>query len=308
MMNTTAFDSVKKHFGYGLVKLSADLKIIDKNIKAESFRVFPRRGANVRPVIENGKKRLTEMSDKLGDNAIIEFQNGINRVNAFAIRDFDGGIMLLLHPLISTASLGRGGKMPKSYAINILKIIYEENLENNFSGNEFISYESTAIKRPMLIATVVKSLSEKLKNTNFKNLITFDFDCTRLGLSLAVDFNTVIYALTEILALENTFSNGKSAKIDFVFTEETLDITLNAVMKKKDINDGRTLSRLFSEALLLFGISAFVKFTRDGFIFAKASVNLETAGSTAREPAIFFLNSIWGYFDYSMDYYALGEE
>lgn len=308
MTEDLCFDSVRRHFAYGLVRLSGDFVIADKNIKAERTHVFPRRGAGVIKYTEDAGAGLFLLKEKEGENIAVSFKNGDKAINAVAIRERNGSILLLLHPLISAASLGRGGKMPKAYAINILKIIYGENIENNFSGEEFFSAESIAIKRPVLITTAVKSISEKLNKTNFKSSITFDLGSMRLGLSRAVDFNTVIYALTEILALENTFSDGKSAKINFTFTEETLDITLVALMKGKNINDGKMLSRLFSEALLLFGINASVQFDSNGFISARASVNSEIAGSTVREPIISVFDAIWGYFDYGMEYYGFGEE
>lgn len=305
MVDVGSFDSVRKRFGYGLVKLSADLKIIDKNVKAESFRVFPKRGASIIPIVESGEKSLREMSDKRGDNAVVGFRSGLNRVNAFAIRDLDGGIMLLLHPLITSATLGRKGKMPIAYALNVLKIIYGERIEGRLSRREIFPLTSALVKNTVLVTTAMRNIAEKLSKTDFKSVITFDLGRTEAVLSSAVNFNSVIYALTELLALESAFSDGRSARIDFEFTQETVDIILTAAMKDT-VSDASVLSRLFSEALLLFGISATVRFSSDGYVFARASVPTELATSTAREPSVLVDGALWGYFDYSMKYYGFG--
>ena len=183
MLSELAFDSVKKHFGYGLVRLSADLKLIDKNIRAEEMRVFPKRGANVMKISEDNGKKLFSLSDKVGDNIAVTFGDGIKSVSALAIREESGEIMLLMHPLISSVTLGRNGRTSRAYGINILKIIYGEKIERSLSVEEIFPFLSLNVKRLTLVTTAMSNIAEKLSKINFKNEITVNFEGIERSLS-----------------------------------------------------------------------------------------------------------------------------
>ncbi len=307
MIKDLMFDKVRSNFGYGLVKLSADMKIIDKNVKAVQTRVFPKRGASVLSLTDDGGKKLLALSDKIGDNTVISFTDGIKRVEALAVREQSGEITLLLHPLITSVTLGKNGKMSTAYGKNILGIIYGENIEKTYSADEIFPFSHISVKRLTLVTTAVKMIAEKLSKINFKNSITVNFDGMESSLSLALDFTSATYALTEILSLENTFSDGKSATVTFSCAEKTFDVTLKARMKKTAVSDSTVFNRLFTEALSLVGVDAKVELTSDGFIFAKASVKTEITTSYVREPGVYIEEALFGYFDYAMRYYCFGE-
>ncbi len=307
MVKDYTFDKVRMNFGYGLVKLSPDMKIIDKNLKANAARVFPRRGASVLSLTEDRGKKLFSLSQRAGDNAVISFSDGIKRVEALAIREESGEILLLLHPLITSVTLGKNGKTSVAYGKNIIAIIYGENIEKTYSIDGIFPFSHVSVKRLTLVTTAVNMISEKLGKINFKNSITVNFDSMQSSLSLALDFTAVTYALAEILSLENSFSDGKGSTVTFSCSGGTFNITLNARMKKDAITEGEIFGRLFSDALKLVGVDAEVKFGTTGFISAKASVKTEITTSYVREPGVYIEESVYGYFDYAMNYYGFGE-
>ncbi len=248
------------------------------------------------------------MSDKHGENITVSFSDGIKTVNAVAIREKDGNILLLLHPLISSLTLGRSGKMSRAYGINILSIIYGEKINNTISVKDIFPFYDFTVKRLTLVSTAMREVSEKLRKVNFKNKITVNFENMNISISKAVDFTTVVYVLAEILSVENTFSDGKSAVLTFCSTENTLDIILKARSKKKPVNNYEIFARLFCESLRLYGVHAQLDISSDGFIIAKASINTEITTSYVREPGVYIEEAIWSYFDFCMDYNAFGEK
>ncbi len=307
MVKDFTFDKIRMNFGYGLVKLSSDMKIIDKNIKAEQTRVFPKRGASVLKLTEDGGRKLLSLSNNAGDNTAVSFSDGIKRVEALAVREESGEITLLLHPLITSVTLGKNGKTSVAYGKNILAVIYGETVEKTYSADEIFPFSHISVKRLTLVTTAVKMISQKLSRINFKNSITVNFDSMQSSLSLALDFTAVTYALTEILSLENTFSDGKSSTVTFSCAGGVFDIALKARMKKNAMSESEIFARLFSDALRLVGVEAEVRFGTDGFISAKASVKTELTTSYVREPGVYIEEAVFGYFDYAMRYYGFGE-
>ena len=307
MVKDFMFDKVRMNFGYGLVRLSPDMKIIDKNIKATETHVFPKRGASVIGLTDDRGKKLNELSGKAGDNTVVSFCDGIKRVEALAIREEGGEIMLLMHPLITSVTLGKNGRTSSAYGRNILSIIYGENIEKTYSIDEIFPFSHVSVKRLTLVTTAVSMIAEKLGRINFKNSITVNFDSMQQSLSLALDFTALTYALTEILSLENTFSDGKSSTVTFSCDGEAFNITLNARMKKNAVTESEIFGKLFVDALKLVGAQAEVKSGSDGFIFARVSLKTEMTTSYVREPGIFIEEAVYGYFDYAMHYYGFGE-
>lgn len=308
MVKDYTFDKARMNFGYGLVKLSSEMKIIDKNLKAKDTRVFPKRGASVLSLTDDGGRKLFSLSDRAGDNAVISFSDGIKRVEALALREESGEITLLLHPLITSVTLGKNGKTSVAYGKNILAIIYGENIEKTYSADEIFPFSHVSVRRPTLVTTAVNMIAEKLSKINFKNSITVNFDSMQSSLSLALDFTAVTYALAEILSLENTFSDGKGSTVTFSCSGGAFNITLNARLKKNSVTEGEIFGRLFSDALKLVGVDAEVKFGTNGFIFARASVRTEMTTSYVREPGVYIEESVYGYFDYAMNYYGFGKK
>ena len=299
------FDNIRKHFSYGLVRLSSELKVIDKNRKAEEYRVFPKRGASVSKFTRNIGK-LAALSLIEGDNIAVSFSDGIKSVEALAIRENSGEILVLLHPLLCSLTLGKGGKVPVAYGVNILKIIYGESLEGTFSRKDLFPFSSFSVKETTLVTTAVSNIAERINKINFKNSITVNFERMENSLSRCVDFRLVVYALTEILSLENIFSDGKSGRINISCEGETLDITLAARLKGKPISDSGIFQRLFSETLSLCGVNASLDFSKDGCLYAKASINTDITNAYVREDGVYIENAVFGYFDYAMNYYGFG--
>jgi len=308
MISDKQFDKIQNHFGYGLVRVSPEFKLIDKNIIADKARVFPKRGASILKLASDGGIRLISLSEKEGENIAVSFSDGIKTVNALAIREKNGNIILLIHPLISSVTLGKNAKASRAYGINILNLIYGEKIEKSLSVNDIFPFSPMSVKRLMLVTTAMKSIAERLSLINFKNSITLNFESMEKRLSKAVDFTAVVYALTEILSLESTFSDGKSAIITFSSTDDTLDIILNSRLNKNCLSDTEIFSRLFSDALKLVGVDATVKFGGDGFLFAKASVSTELTTSYVRVPGVYVEEAVWAYFDYVICMYGLGEK
>ena len=155
------FDTVRKHFGYGLVKLSSDFKILDKNEKADEYRLFPKRGASVLKFTKDVDK-ITSLSFIEGDNALITFCDGIKRIQALVIRERSGKMLVLLHPLICSMAFSRGGKAPIAYGINILNVIYGERIEKSISPEEIFPFSSFSVKELTLVTTAVSKIVEKI--------------------------------------------------------------------------------------------------------------------------------------------------
>ena len=301
------FDKARLRLGYGLVRLGKDFKIIDKNLRAEKTGVFPKRGASILKYTDSGKKALTSLSEKTGDNTVISVSNGIKRLEALAIREAGGAITLLLHPLICSFTLGKSGRTSISYGEGLLKTVYGESIERALSLDEIFPLFPISVKHLTRVTTAVEMICEKISKLSFKDPITVNFEGIEKSLFAAVNFTALIYAFSEILSVENTFSDGKGASITFKGSGESFDIFLEARMRKNAASDGDLFARIFSEALRLIDVTAEVSFSADGFLYARASVKTEVATSFVREPGVYVEEAIFGYFDYSMKYYELLE-
>ena len=170
------FEKSLKNFGYGLVRLGSNFKIIDKNLIAEEIGVFPKRGASILKLVEYGGRSLRSLSDRAGDNTVISLSNGIKSIEALAIREENGNVMLLLHPLICSFTLGKSGRMSSVYGLGLLKMIYGEKVERGLNVSEMFPHSPLSVKRLTLVTTTVSMIAEKLSKIALKSSITVNFE------------------------------------------------------------------------------------------------------------------------------------
>jgi hypothetical protein len=243
------FSKNLKSFGYGLVRLSSDFKIIDKNIAAENHYIFPKRNSKILDICKFGKESLLGISDKTGDNAVVWLSDGVKTLTVLAIREDGESILLLLHPLVSriALSLNKERKLPRAYAMRILEIIYGLPVKSPVSAKELFPFTDISSKSKVLLGDALVRTKEKLQNINFKNKISFDFDEKNIKTLKCLDFSLFVYAVSEILAVENTFSDGQGSKITFSVSETSVDITLKSSVKAKADDSTYIYGRLFSE-------------------------------------------------------------
>jgi hypothetical protein len=252
------FASVYKSIRLGLVRLTSEMVITDKNSMADILFPFPSR-----------KGRLDVCFKK--ENAVSELmlleKDGVSRIS-LAIREKSGTVLLLLHPELSShLSLLNDktlSKLVSLYSCDILEIL--ESVVSKRKVN-FIPYTFTEniTDSRATVSDAVNKVLGRLSQTVLCDELDVFVD-NRLKTAIGeISQISLQRAVSELLTVRELFGEKKKAQINLIAEQNHLVFNLEDNVSITNPH----FARIFEETVRLMGLGCVLKISEDGRLTAK---------------------------------------
>lgn len=311
------FNKALMNLSYGLVRLSPEFKIIDKNTAAEDIIGLPRRGSGIRTMTEDNGKSLEALGEKRGKATVVTLRENSRRINALALREDRESILLFFHPMLSvlTRGLSRGiiSKIVAFYSENILDILKEASQHKGVSYFKNAGlpdktfFSDLTVPRNFTVATALKLLTEKLDKVDLKKSLTVVVDRMDDCWAKTVNFTVFEYTVTELISVLGLYGSGEKAVMHIIPESRFLKIIVRDKMNHKISVSDRYFGRIFSEIMKLIDVGSKVTMKDDGDFEINVYIPVKQAEYVLREPLPVTEKEFWSYFDYCMEYYGFGK-
>lgn len=312
--NDFKFNSVIHRMRYGLVRLTPDFKIIDKNKVADMLLPFPKRNSSIMRMLEEPSE-LEALKNEKGAADSCRIRGDGKTVGAIAIREKSGNILLFFHPLLTALCSDKNNikvkKILRYYGKYILDIIYQaadgEGIYTVKSmgmpdRNFFINFGE---ERAVRLSEGLKAVARKLSITDFKNNITVLVENNTDCVFKCVNFNTLMYVVTEQLSLLSSVGLGINSKVHIYADTNFLYVTVEDRMKEGATKADEYLARLFAEIIHLLKVYTDVRFKRDTFE-STVAIPITEFSYKLREIPVTTEDECWGYYAYCLDFWNMG--
>ena len=277
-MKTKCFMQTLNDMKYGLVKLTADFKISDKNEVADAIFPLPRRGSDLSKYLEIDKAVLTSLASFNAVTVLIS-RKGF-RKNAIAFRASDGGIMLLFHPVLSTLKLGnneaRINKILQFYSKNIFEMLetaIKYQSEEKLSGIPDKSFfEDFSIGKLRAVNSVVDSLVKRLAETVLNRELSVVVDTNVASKLGKISEAEVDFVVSEILAIREYYGESDNARLQIGCYENCLAVVLiDKADDNSSVKDNHYLN-VFLSLMQVIDIGSYAGIDGSGELVIKAYI------------------------------------
>ena len=319
-MEGKRFGQVLMSIRYGLVKLTPELKLIDKNHVADALIELPRRGASVKGILFDGGKAFSSLGTRCGDTVDIAFNVRGRRMIAVALRERSGNVICLIHPLLAALERGRVGtrisRLAASCSRNLVSIFEEAETSGVFLSTRQPSFSPVDClnymypDRMMSVASAFTNTVEKLKNIDLNKLLTVVVDNIADKWSGMVNLAVMQFAVTELLNVFETFGKGENAILHIGVGNSSVRLVLRDKLMREPTESDVYTVRIFSELMKLVGAGSEVKIRPDGSFWFKVFVYVEEKHLehlTLKQPTPIVEGEYWSYLDYAMEYLSFGK-
>ena len=312
--NQLKFNSIIQKMRYGLVRLTPEFRIIDKNKVADLLFDLPKRNSSVIRLLENPAE-LEALRKEKGAALTCRLRRNGKTVGAVAIREKSGNVLLFFHPLLTAVCSDKNSikvqKILKYYGKYILDIIYQA------SGGEGIyTVKSVGIsdsgyfinfgeERSVRLSEGLKAVARKLSVTDFKNNVTVLVENNTDCVFKCVNFNTLMYVVTEQMALLSSVGLGINSKVHIYADTNFLYVTVEDRMKEIATKADEYFARIFVEIIHLLKVYTDVKFKRDTFE-STVAIPISEFSYKLREIPVTTEGEYWGYYAYCLDFWNMG--
>lgn len=333
MTNDILFSPELKKLSLGLLRLTPDLRITDKNPAIEKAIKLPRRGADFSKfcIDTEARERLEKLPESPASLCVITVNSAGKSPRLLALREKDGNILLILHPLLSTLDTSiSGDKIEKvliPHAEQILKILdFPELLYDIYTNDKnktepfrtALSYakapESFNIKNICPLEFAVRNTTDMLSEFDLKKELSFIIDPSVTAFGQFIDLSRFVYVLAEMLDTDALLAPAEASTVR-ISSERSgsgagmLSGTLNIILTGRGTKPSPLYSirlGLLSEILSLLGVHFKRRFDPDGHFMLGASIPLEGQPYRLREPEIAEIGAFFdSYLRYALEFYGM---
>ncbi len=269
---------------------------------------IPRRGGSIERVLCKGAARLNELGAACGSAVAVTLTENKLRRNAVAFRERDGGILLFLHPLLSTAyfefSDRNFKRMLAHYAAGIYAIIEEMESKSGFAYCKVASLPDMtpfeyAQRDYYSVQSAIKRAVDKISQLVLRKKLTVVVDKMYSESARGVLFSRLEYALGELIAVHELYGKADDAVIEIGVTEDCLTVTLRD--KISSDTAAEYYIRIFEEILKILDIGSYARLTESNELVLRAFVPfVRTSSLMCDEFAMEWEN--FGYIEYCLAY------
>ncbi len=324
MKNDTIFTPELRKLSLGLIRLSPDLKIIDKNKASENILELPSRGVNFLKLCADDQslERLKGLVKKYGAFGIVSVLAGNRTLSAAVFRERDGNILIVLHPMLTAidaaANKERAESVLGQYSKQILDALTSEDeiyelfpdeseragmsLQKKVWGASEI-YFNLNIKNICPLEHAVNKIIEKLENTDLKKSFTFIIDKSVRSFGLFIEMSRLLYVLTEMMDAAAVIAPDGVCTVRITADTDILNITLIDRSKLKNARLRDIRIKILSVVFSLLGVDINKRLENNGHIILSATVPLEKQPYRLREPEIG--EELVSYLSFSLAFYGL---
>ncbi len=284
----------------GLVRLTNEFTVVDKNSAADAVFPFPRRGGSI-------KSMLVSSSEKSSEQAYsVMLRNGSITKNAVAFREREG-ILLLLHPLLSALHFGkRDGRFSRvlsTYSLAIYEVIKQ--MEKDCEGCEYkmITLSERCFRQSPfsgdyhILGNAVLKLVNKVSAAMPRKNIALVIDNRCKKKAVGVRYSSVEYALGEIFAIREMYGLKEEAVIDIMAGDAHLDIVMHDRVESSSAAKGYI--HIASEVIRLIELGCYSHISSDGELTFKVFIPYEKVNAVHESTVAC---DDYGYIDYCLDY------
>ena len=258
---------------------------------------------------------LEALKNEKGASVTCRIRRNGRTVGAVAIREKSGNILFLFHPLLCAVCSDKNNikvqKILRYYGKYILDIIY-----NASDGSGIYTVKSTGMpdrgfflnfseERAVRLSEGLKAIAQKLAVTDFKNNITVLVENNTDCVFKCVNFNTLMYVVSEQLALLNSVGLGINSKMHIHADTSFLYVTVEDRMKEAANKADEYFARIFVEVIHLLKVYTDVKFKRDKFE-STVAIPITEFSYKLREIPVTTEDEYWGYYAYCLQFWNMG--
>ena len=316
-MIKSKFGSVLRNFVHGVVRVSDDLKLIDKNPAVEKLLSLPRRGSNIGAYMKDGGKCLVSLEKRYGSVTPVVFKGFTIDFNAFAFREDSKNILILFEPILSayyTSCVKKTvPRLVSFYSKVILSILTDADTKGECHYacgylSNILSYDEDGIT-PFFYSlnNAIPVIDTKLRNIDFTKTITIVFDKNHNEKTTFVDMRTVQYLLSELLLTLELYGANDKSSIYINQTEDSLCFTVRDKLNREITKSDGYYARIVTEILRLINVESEIKLSKDGELVFFASVPIIHDVRFIHIPQPLDEEEMWGFFDYCLDYFGYGK-
>jgi len=316
-MEEKGFGAVCKGIKYGLIRITNDLKLIDYNQTAKSLVMLPRRNARINKVLYKGGEALKSLGAALGSSVNLVFLSGARYLNSIAIRERDGNILCVLHPLFAVVNQSRFvhelGKLTSFYAKNMLLMIEEAEGRRLNLGFRMAAPSVAMYYRDMSndhYATVVmgvEALLEKLKNTDLNKELTVVVDRISTGWAALINMLVVQFVVSELLSVFEFYGAGEKAVMHIGYSDKHLFVYLRDKLASPLTDSEKYFLRMFSEMMRMVNVGCEARIDNTGRFVIKTYIPTTFETKHLRAGWTKTSAEAWSYLDYSLENYILAQ-
>lgn len=316
-MIKSKFGLVLRNFVHGVVRVSSDLKLVDKNPAAEKLLLLPRRGSNIGAYIKDGGKCLVELEKRYGSVTPVVFKGFTRDLIAFAFREDSKNILILFEPILSayyTSCIKK--KVPRVvsfYSRIILSILTDADTKGEchyacgYLGNILSYDEDGKTKFFYNLEHAIPVIDKKLRNIDFTKTIIIVFGKFYNPKTTFLDMRAVQYLLSELLLTLELYGANNKASIYINQTEDSLCFTVRDKLSRKITKSDGYYARIVTEILRLINVESEIKLSKEGELVFFASVPIVHDARYVHIPQPLSEEEMWGFLNYCLDYFGYGK-
>ena len=311
MIKAPDFNPVLKKLHFGIIRLSDNFKIIDKNPAAT--RLFPslRKNSDFSKLCcdKHNLEKLTNIGNNIANHSVFFVIYSFNSICTIALRDRDGSILLLFHPITARLDASHIPSLEKVISANA-KALLELITSDKADTDEYISkkdlkvidsFSEFNIKKVFPVKQIVAIIADSLSSLDLKKQFTLVIDSSTSDFGIFTDLSKALYVLTEMLATDFSLSPRSNASVKISVDSGFFNIIISDKRSKTlDLNEKIRLS-IVSEFLSIFGVQIRFSQSSGSYFLLSASIPLEEMPYRLRKPEFFEI----AFIAYALAFYGL---
>ncbi len=220
----------------GLLRLSFDLNLIEKNRYADMYMKIPRKGAGFANALfsDESFEALKALSREKGSYLPVRFKNTDTVRQGLAVRIKDDGLAVVFHTSFSMAD-----HLGAKYSSDVLRVIaqcvvniYEPNIfaltdvrqPIVFSVNNSYDTENRKGANIVFLSDSAAMMKKIIKKIRPVGLLRLELMPTLMTRASYVDMSVIAYALSELFACSLLYSARTSVKISVGYSNGAVEM------------------------------------------------------------------------------------
>lgn len=262
------FDPASKKLVYGLIRISPDMKIVDKNSAARKYTFLPRVGSNILKFCGEYAKRLTDVQNGVRKATVIPFRQIGKTLYAAVIQEENGCLLMIFHPLlIFVGAHTTEQELEKAIAACAEKLrlsasIPEKEKPRFPSSNEHLL--ARCFTRSRIHSTkAMKLLLEATKLLNFDKTLHIVIPDEKSIPLVFVEYSKLLYAFSEIVSFASSLSSTPNVTVTVSFYHDFMAVIASGNSERKITRARKLYFDIFSAVMHCMCIGAKILKTRE---------------------------------------------
>ncbi len=283
-MNGGTFNLILQRLAVGLIRLTPDLALKDKNEMADALLTLPRRGASLKGLFIDPSE-ISSLKPAQGC-AVVTICDGARLKKAALFCEKDG-YLLLFHPILSMLGVGktdgRFKKLISIYGKNIYEIIKSaESDTESVSARAVMASENTfyadlAIFDDRTLKNALHSLLYKIAELPLKKELMIYCDNLCLSSSDIVSLTHTQYLLSELISVREQFGAKNKAELYVLQRGQALVLSLYDEAQMPKSKNLVYYLKIFSELAALLDAHCDVNISGSGELSVRVYIPLLAA-------------------------------